>query len=45
MAVASVFISLFAVETMADQQQWVFQNEKYRQMAAKESLAGGAENR
>ena len=35
---AVVFVFLVIIETMADQQQWVFQTEKYRRINAKEAL-------
>lgn len=35
---AVVFIFLVVIETIADQQQWVFQTEKYRRINAKEDL-------
>lgn len=34
------FITLLCIETTADQQQWTFQNEKYRLRDAKEHLEG-----
>jgi len=35
---AGIHLTLIIGETIADQQQWLFQNEKYRQIAAKEEL-------
>jgi len=37
---AAVFMALLIIETMADQQQWNFQNEKYRRIKAGEKLSG-----
>lgn len=37
---AVLMVGLLAVETVADQQQWDFQNEKYRRLRAKERLDG-----
>lgn len=34
------FVTLLSIETIADQQQWVFQNEKYRLRAEREPLEG-----
>lgn len=34
------FVTLLCIETVADQQQWTFQNEKYRLREAKEHLEG-----
>lgn len=35
---AALFVGLVVIEYISDQQQWVFQNEKYRRIAAKEPL-------
>jgi steroid 5-alpha reductase family enzyme len=35
---AAAFVFLVVIETMADQQQWVFQTEKYRRIHAQEEL-------
>lgn len=37
---AIVFIALVMIETIADQQQWNYQNEKHRQLKAKQPLEG-----
>lgn len=39
-ALALLFLALLAIETIADQQQYNFQTEKYRRMAAGEPLDG-----
>jgi steroid 5-alpha reductase family enzyme len=36
----AVFVGLVVMETVADQQQWTYQNEKHRRKAAGESLTG-----
>jgi steroid 5-alpha reductase family enzyme len=37
---AGIFILFVVLETIADQQQWTFQNEKYRQLNNGEKLSG-----
>lgn len=38
--IAGIYLSLIIIETVADQQQWVFQKEKYRRINAGEKLDG-----